>query len=138
MKEPPPATICENWRTGAAFADALAGSDAAALQRILSPQASWHFPGRDHELAGEHRGIAAIAAFAGKVFELTAGSFHMDVHGVYASASGAVIAFTGHARREDGRALENPTRLVLRIADGQVVELWEFVWDLEAVAAFWR
>ena len=138
MNEPPHVTICENWRLAAAFADALAGPDAPALQRILSPDAAWHFPGRDHELAGEHRGIAAIAAFAGKVFELTAGTFRMDVHQVYGSESGAVIAFTGHARRADERVLDNPTRLVLSIAAGQVVELWEFVWDLEAVTAFWR
>jgi hypothetical protein len=38
----------------------------------------------------------------------------------------------------DGRLLNNPTRLELRITDGRVTELWEFVWDGEAVSAFWR
>jgi ketosteroid isomerase-like protein len=128
----------ESARLGRQFATALARSDVEVLAETLSPDAVWHFPGRDHQLAGDHRGLAAIAEFGGKVSELTAGTFGMEVRDVYGSEAGAVISFTGRATRPDGRRLENPTTLVVRFAKGRVEELWEFVWDTEAVAAFWR
>jgi ketosteroid isomerase-like protein len=62
----------------------------------------------------------------------------MEVRETYGGELGAVVAFTGRGTRPDGRVLENPTQLVLRIIDGHVVEIWEFVWDTEAVSAFWR
>ena len=48
----------------------------------------------------------------------------------------AVALFRGHAER-DGKTLDNPTCLRMRIEHGQVVEVWEFVWDLFAVDEFW-
>jgi ketosteroid isomerase-like protein len=108
------------------------------LQRILSPEIVWHFPGHDHALAGDHAGLAEVAAFAGKVSELTAGTFRLEVRETYAGELGAVIAFTRRGARPDGRVLDNPTQLVLRIVKGRVEEIWEFVWDSEAVSAFWR
>jgi ketosteroid isomerase-like protein len=128
----------ENLQIASALADALVGSDAATLQRILSPEIVWHFPGQDHALAGDHEGIAEVAVFAGKVNELTAGTFRIEVRETYGGELSAVIAFTGRGTRPDGRVLNNPTQLVLRIVDGRVEEIWEFVWDPETVAAFWR
>jgi len=37
----------------------------------------------------------------------------------------------------DGRTLHNPTALRIDIRDGKIVELWEYVWDLEHVEDFW-
>jgi ketosteroid isomerase-like protein len=138
MTDPVPGIVSDNFEIGAALADAMVGLDGATFQRILSPEVIWHFPGRDHAIAGDHEGFVAVATFAGKVAELTEGTFHMEVHEIYASESGAVIAFSGHGTRPDGRVLDNPTRLILRIADGRVEEVREFVWDSEAVSAFWR
>lgn len=36
-----------------------------------------------------------------------------------------------------GKELDNPTCLRARLRDGQIAELWEFVWDLYAVDDFW-
>jgi ketosteroid isomerase-like protein len=132
------AATTKHKRIASEFAQALVAADAATLLDIVSPNAIWHFPGRDHALAGSHEGIASIGLFAARVSELTHGTFHIELDDVYASEKGAVVGFTGHAQRPDGRTLSNPTRLVLRIADGHVQELWEFVWDGEAVAEFWR
>ena len=133
-----PSTASENLQLAVAVADALVGFDAATLQRILGAEIVWHFPGHDHALAGDHEGLAQVALFAGKVNELTAGTFRMEVRETYGGELGAVIAFTGRGTRPDGRVLDNPTQLVLRIVDGRVEEIWEFVWDTEAVSAFWR
>jgi len=110
--------------------------DLAAIQAAIPEQAVWHFPGRQGALAGSHRGRDAILAFLGKVMALSEGTFRFEIEDVIASDASAVAIFRGSARRQ-GRTLDNPTCLRMRIQDGQILELWEFVWDLYAVDAFW-
>ena len=55
---------------------------------------------------------------------------------VLANDRHAAVFFRGHATRQ-GRTLDNPTCLRIRFDGGQVVEVWEFVWDLEHVESFW-
>ena len=110
--------------------------DLAAIQAAIPEQAVWHFPGRQGALAGSHRGRDAILAFLGKVMALSEGTFRFEIEDVIASDASAVAIFRGSARRQ-GRTLDNPTCLRMRIQDGQILELWEFVWDLYAVDEFW-
>ena len=42
----------------------------------------------------------------------------------------------GHGAR-DGRTLDNPTCLRIRMEAGKPSEVWEFVWDLYQVDEFW-
>ena len=74
----------------------------------------------------------AMAVVAG----LTGGTFHLDLEDVVANDRHAVALFRGHGQR-DGKVLDNPTCLRMRIEDGRIVEIWEFVWDLYAVDEFW-
>ena len=110
--------------------------DLAAIQTAIPERAVWHFPGRKGALAGSHRGRAAILAFLGKVTTLTEGTFRFEIEDVIASDASAVALFRGSAQRH-GRTLANPTCLRMRIQDGEIVEIWEFVWDLYAVDEFW-
>jgi ketosteroid isomerase-like protein len=68
--------------------------------------------------------------------QLTGGTMRLELEDVLANDSRAVALFRGRATRE-GRTLDNPTCLRMRIENGQIVEVWEFVWDLFAVDAFW-
>jgi len=110
--------------------------DLAAIQAAIPEQAVWHFPGRQGALAGSHRGRDAILAFLGKVMALSEGTFRFEIEDVIASDASAVAIFRGSGRRL-GRTLDNPTCLRMRIQDGRIVEVWEFVWDLYAVDEFW-
>ncbi len=67
---------------------------------------------------------------------LTEGTFHLDLHDVVANDETAIALFTGHGERS-GKTLRNPTCLRIKIEDGKVVELWEYVWDLDHVEGFW-
>jgi hypothetical protein len=116
-----------------AFRDA----DVAAIQAAIPADAVWHFPGQRGQLAGSHRGREAIFAFLMKVQVLTEHSFHLDLIDVLANDRHGVALFRGHGTRL-GRTLDNPTCLHLRIENGQIVEVWEFVWDLYAVEEFWE
>jgi ketosteroid isomerase-like protein len=115
---------------------AFKNADIETIRATIPENAIWHFPGRRGKLAGSHRGREAIVAFLMNVAGLTGGSFHLDLEDVIANDHQAVALFRGHAER-DGKVLDNPTCLRMRIENGQVVELHEFVWDLFAVDDFW-
>ncbi len=122
-------------RIRALFAAFRAG-DIATIQDSFAENAVWHFPGRDGKLAGSHAGHAGIFAFLARVPQLTDGSFHLDLEEVLANDTHAVAFFRGHGERE-GRKLDNPTCLKIRLEDGKAAEIREFVWDLFDVDAFW-
>ena len=115
---------------------AFAERDVAAVNELIAEDAVWTFPGERGQLAGEHRGREAIAAFLGKVMVLTNGSFHLDLHDVTASDEHAVALFTGHGER-NGKTLNNPTALVITMRDGRCADFREFVWNLPEVDDFW-
>lgn len=115
---------------------AFRSGDVEAVRAIIPAQAVWHFPGRRGQLAGTHRGRDAIFAFLLNVRALTDNTFHLDLIDVLANDTHAVALFRGHGRRQD-KTLDNPTCLRMRIEQGHVVEVWEFVWDLFAVDEFW-
>jgi hypothetical protein len=115
---------------------AFRGGDIDTVRSVIPEHAVWHFPGRRGQLAGSHRGRDAIFAFLLNVQGLTDHSFHLDLIDVLANDQHAVALFRGHAER-NGKTLDNPTCLRMRIEQGQVVEVWEFVWDLFAVDEFW-
>jgi hypothetical protein len=110
--------------------------DVASIHAVLAPDAVWHFPGTRGQLAGSRRGHGEIFAFLARVAQLSEGSFGLELEDVIANDTHAVAFFRGHGRRA-GRTLDNPTCLKIRLRDGQAVELWEFVWDLPEVDAFW-
>jgi len=116
---------------------AFAAADIATIEAMIPEDAVWHFPGRNGQLAGEHRGRHAILGFLGNVQALTAGTFHLDLVDVLANDTHAVALFRGQATRNRKR-LDNPTCLRMQLnSAGQVVEVWEFVWDLYHVDDFW-
>lgn len=111
--------------------------DIATVHDTIPADAVWRFPGRRGQLAGEHRGREAIFAFLLNVQSLTGGTFHLDLLDVLANDEFAVALFVGHGER-DGKQLDNPTCLRMRLNPaGQVIEVWEFVWDLFHVDEFW-
>lgn len=116
--------------------DAFRARDLAAVRAAISETAVWHFPGRTGKLAGAHAGHAQIFAFLARVMELSGGSFALELEAVLADDEHAVVFFRGRAHRE-GRRLDNPTCLKIRLEDGRATEFREFVWDLVEVDRFW-
>lgn len=115
---------------------AFASGDLATITAVIAEDAVWHFPGRRGKLAGDHVGRAAILRFLAQVPALTDGTFHLDLEHVVADDEWVAVFFRGRASRE-GRTLDNPTVLRVRLADGTLREVWEYVWDLAHVESFW-
>lgn len=111
--------------------------DVATIHAMIPDDAVWNFPGRRGQLAGSHVGRDAIFSFLLNVQALTDRTFHLDLIDVLANDAHAVALFRGHGTR-NGKTLDNPTCLRMRLnQEGQVVEVWEFVWDLYDVDDFW-
>jgi uncharacterized protein len=115
---------------------AFRSGDIETIRAVIAEDAVWHFPGRRGQLAGNHRGRDAIFAFLLNARALTDGTIHLELIDVLANEVHAVALFHGHGQRQ-GRTLDNPTCLRIRLDQGQVIEVWEFVWDLFAVDEFW-
>ena len=115
---------------------AFVDRDLATIEHTIPDDAVWHSPGRSGRLAGVHRGRDAIFAFLLGVVELTAGTFELDLIDVLADDQWAVALFRGSGRRGE-KTLDNPTCLRMRLENGKVVEVHEFVWDLYHVDEFW-
>lgn len=108
----------------------------AAIAAAIPEDAVWRFPGRRGKLAGEHRGRDAILRFVASVMTLTNGTFELEMHDIVGGDDYVVVLFTGHGWR-NGRTLNNPTCLRIKMRDGKPSEIDEFVWDLGHVEDFW-
>lgn len=132
----PPTAEHPNAARIRALFEAFEHADLATIQATIPEDAVWHFPGRRGKLAGSHRGRPAILQFLMSVAELTDRSFHLELEDVLANDREAVAFFRGRGTR-NGKTLDNPTCLRMKVVDGQIAEVWEFVWDLFAVDDFW-
>jgi uncharacterized protein len=102
---------------------AFAKGDFAALNDLFAEDLLWYVGGRN-QLSGEYRGRDAVYGFFGKLMEVTEGSFHLDLHAVFADDEHAVALVIGTASR-GGRSIEANEAHVFHLRDGKVVEFWD-------------
>ena len=120
-------------RTGYA---AFLGGDLAALNDLFADDIVWHAPGRN-QLSGDFHGKDEVFGQFAKVFELTEGSFSLEIHDVLADDEHAVVLTKATGSRPDGRTLEDTSVQVFHVADGKVVEQWLHPGDQYATDEFW-
>ena len=117
--------------------DAFAFGNTLRIYGALAENAVWHFPGRRHQLAGDHRGREAIFAFLAKIPALSDGNFRVELIDVLANDEHAIAIYKTRGHR-NGIELDHPNCLRMRIESGKIVEFWEYVWDQQVVEAFWK
>jgi uncharacterized protein len=95
----------------------------------------YHIPGRS-PLAGDYEGIEQVIQLFIRVFELSGGTFRIELHDVVANDEHAAALLTIHAERA-GRQLNDNMVQTFHIRDGKAVEIWSHQTDLYAVDEFW-
>ena len=95
----------------------------------------YHVPGRS-PVAGDYEGAAQVLEFFGRLFELSGGTFRVELHDVVANDQHAVALFTVRAERAGKKLAEN-TVLESHVRDGKLTEAWVYQTDLYAVDEFW-
>lgn len=115
--------------------EAFLSGDMATLNDLFADDIVWHAPGRN-QLAGDYRGKEEVLATFAKVFELTGGTFKLEIHDVLANDTHAVVLAKATGERE-GMKLDDNSVQVFHISDGKVTEQWLYPGDGYANDQFW-
>jgi ketosteroid isomerase-like protein len=114
---------------------AFTSGDMDTLATFFAEDVVWHTPGR-HRLAGRYEGRdAAFASFA-EEFELSGGTYGVEVHDVLANDEHIVALLHATAERE-GTRLDQDYAIVFEVHDGIVRAAWKVWKDQPSVDAFW-
>jgi ketosteroid isomerase-like protein len=102
--------------------DAFSSGDMATLNELFADDIVWHAPGRN-QLSGDHRGKEEVFATFQKLFELTGGTFKVEIHDVLANDEHVVVLAHATAER-DGKKLDDRGVQIFHVAGGKVTEQW--------------
>lgn len=103
--------------------------------RFLDDDVVWHTPGRNL-LAGTHEGRTETFASFAREFELSGGTYTVEVHDVLANNEHTVALLHATAERE-GKRLDQHYVIVFHIHNEMVHEAWELWTDQASLDAFW-
>lgn len=108
--------------------DAFQRGDLDGLRRdFFAADIKYHVPGRS-QLAGDLEGADAVLDLFRKLFELTDGSYRVELHDVLATDEHAVALGRQFASRP-GTSLEDIYCQVFHVRDGKLSEVWFFPYD---------
>jgi ketosteroid isomerase-like protein len=114
---------------------AFTAGDMDALASFFDEDVVWHTPGR-HPRAGTYEGRdAAFDSFADE-FELSGGTYAVEVRDVLANDTHIVALLHATAGRESKR-LDQDYAIVFALRGGKVHAAWEVWEDQPAVDEFW-
>src|SRR5690242_20156290 len=111
--------------------DAFIKGDSPAVLEVFSPDIRWQVGGRS-ATAGEYVGHDAVLGFFGKLMDLSAGSFQIEVVDVLASEDRVVVLTRETGEREGHRPLDIRGVHMWRVAGGKAVEFQSTADDVYA------
>ncbi|HTG46469.1 MAG TPA: nuclear transport factor 2 family protein [Actinomycetota bacterium] len=114
---------------------AFQSGDMATLGELFAADIVWHSPGRN-QLSGDYAGAEAVIGLFQKTFELTGGSFKLELHDVVGNDE-HVAALVHVEGQRDGKTLSDNSVQVFEIAGGKVTEQWLYPGDPYASDDFW-
>jgi len=109
---------------------AFAAGDLDRIRQVFADDIVWHVGGTSG-LAGDYKGQDEVFDFFGRLFEMTDGTFMLEIHDVVANDDHAVVLAHATARRGD-RMLDSKSTHVWHVRDGRATEFWGFDWDQRA------
>jgi uncharacterized protein len=110
---------------------AFSKGDFAVLNELFAEDLLWHQAGQN-QLTGDYRGRDAVYAFFGRLMEITAGTFHIDLQAVFANDEHAVTTVVATGSRDNHSVTVNEAH-VFRMRDGKVAEFWDVLSDSSAM-----
>lgn len=114
---------------------AFGSGDMATLDQLFADDIVWHAPGRN-QLSGTFRGKQEVFDSFKKTFELTGGTFKLDIHAILVDDEHAAVLVTATGEH-DGRTLHDNSVQIFHIKDGKVTEQWLHPGDQYASDEFW-
>ena len=115
--------------------DAFTTGDMDRLAELIAPDVVWHVPGTNL-ISGEYTSRETIFGCFNKIFELSKGTYRPQIHDILANDDHTVALLHATARHGE-KTLDQDYAFILRIRDGQVIEVWEAWTDGAAWNDFW-
>jgi uncharacterized protein len=106
---------------------AFAVGDLDTVQALFADEITWHNGGAN-QLTGDYRGHADVLAMFGRIFEVTGGTFSLDIHDVLANDTHGTVLLTVHGQR-DGRDIAVREVNIWHVTNGKATEFWNFPED---------
>ena len=106
----------------------------ALRKQFFTEDVRYHVAGRSL-IAGDYEGTEQVLQFFARLFELTGGTFSIELHDVLANDEHAVALFTIRGERA-GKRLNDNSVLTFHVRDGKASEAWSQSTDLHAVDEF--
>jgi len=116
--------------------EAFSAGDFNAVLALLADDIIWH-AGGSNQLAGDYRGPQEVMGLFGRLFELTGGTFRLDVHDVLADDTHGVVFLTTSAER-DGQTLASRRVDIWHLAGRKATEFWTISEDQDQLDEFYR
>lgn len=114
--------------------EAFATGNFDAMRELLAEDVVWHAVGRG-PLAGDYRGYDEVFGLFAKTFELSGGTFSIEIHDVVANDEHGAAIVVVRGERE-GRRLESRQAHIFHIRDGRAAEFWGLAEDQYAFDEF--
>jgi ketosteroid isomerase-like protein len=115
--------------------DAFGKGDMPAVLETLSPDITWHIPGRS-PLSGRYKGYDEVLGFFSKSMQLSGGTLVVTADEILASDETVVVLATVSAQRS-GRSWSSPEVHTWHVVDGKAVSFREFQGDQQSEDEFW-
>ncbi len=122
----------ERFRQG--YAAFQRGDMDAIRNEYFAPDIVWHAGGRN-PLAGDYKGIDEVLASFAKLFEMTGGTFSVELHDVLANDEHGVALAVSRGERA-GKRLDSRYVQVVHFREGKFTESWIHADDQYAVDEF--
>ena len=117
------------------FAAFERGDTDALRKQYWTDDVRSHVVGRS-PFAGDYEGPEKVLQFFARLFEVSGGTFSIELHDVLANDVHAVALLTARAERA-GKQLNDNMVTTFHIRDGKVSEAWNQATDLYAQDEFW-
>jgi uncharacterized protein len=104
--------------------EAFSQGDMDRLRKeLFTPDIVWHQGGRN-QTSGDYRGADDVIALFGRLFQLTDGTFRVEVHDLLASDDHVVVLARVHAQRAGKTLQHGEYSHVCHFRDGKLSEAW--------------
>ena len=124
-----------NLATFQAIYAAFTTGDMDTLAGFFEEDVVWDTPGR-HPLAGTYEGRAATFASFAEEFELSGGTYSVEVRDVLANDE-HIVAFLHASADREGKRLDQDYAIVFAMRDSKIRAAWEVWKDQLSVDEFW-
>jgi uncharacterized protein len=114
---------------------ALQTGDVKTAAGLMHPDIKWHSPGRTQPAAGTHAGRDNVLQAFG-IIASQSGTLSLEVLDVLSGQGHGGVLYI-HRRERDGATLEARICLIATVAEGQLTDVWEHIYDLYAFDDFY-